>query len=170
MEDHRFLEFGFEWRQSVRGDRRWSRFRSNHSNAWFTTCPCLSSMWCQYSFACHHARSEVSTIVCVVRDSRLKRNEIFIERMEWEGSECSFRYIMAGLSTGCLIVFNVNFNALNQPRRENALTKSAVVNPSTSSATFLQWFPRTNWLNPRARARVCLDSSLCNSLSLFLVS
>ena len=30
----------------------------------------------------------------------------------------SFRYIMAGLSTGCLIVFNVNFNVLNQPRRE----------------------------------------------------
>jgi hypothetical protein len=25
---------------------------------------------------------------------------------------------MAGLSTGCLIVFNVNFNVLNQPRRE----------------------------------------------------
>ena len=30
----------------------------------------------------------------------------------------SFRYIMAGLSTGCLIVFNVNFNVLGQPRRE----------------------------------------------------
>ncbi|CAF3278946.1 unnamed protein product [Rotaria socialis] len=28
------------------------------------------------------------------------------------------KYIMAGLSTGCLIVFNVNFNVLNQPRRE----------------------------------------------------
>ena len=29
-----------------------------------------------------------------------------------------FRYIIAGLSTGCLIVFNVNFNVLSQPRRE----------------------------------------------------
>ncbi|CAF0884401.1 unnamed protein product [Adineta ricciae] len=30
------------------------------------------------------------------------------------------KYIMAGLSTGCLIVFNVNFNTLNQSRREPA--------------------------------------------------
>ena len=45
---------------------------------------------------------------------------------------------MAGLSTGCLIVFNVNFNALSQPRRENALTKNAVVTPNTASTTFLQ--------------------------------
>ncbi|CAM4830615.1 unnamed protein product, partial [Rotaria magnacalcarata] len=28
------------------------------------------------------------------------------------------KYIIAGLSTGCLIVFNVNFNVLNQPRRD----------------------------------------------------
>ncbi len=27
---------------------------------------------------------------------------------------------MAGLSTGCLIVFNVNFNAINQSRRDPA--------------------------------------------------
>ncbi|CAF1324596.1 unnamed protein product, partial [Rotaria sp. Silwood1] len=29
------------------------------------------------------------------------------------------KYIMAGLSTGCLIVFNFNFNVLNQPRRDS---------------------------------------------------
>ena len=28
---------------------------------------------------------------------------------------------MAGLSTGCLIVFNVNFNTLNQSRRDSML-------------------------------------------------
>ncbi len=33
-------------------------------------------------------------------------------------SKFLFRYIMAGLSTGCLIVFNVNFNVLSQSRRE----------------------------------------------------
>ncbi|CAF3766606.1 unnamed protein product [Rotaria sordida] len=32
------------------------------------------------------------------------------------------RYIIAGLSTGCLIVFNVNFNVLNQPRRDPTIT------------------------------------------------
>jgi hypothetical protein len=30
------------------------------------------------------------------------------------------KYIMAGLSTGCLIVFNVNFNTFNQSRRDPA--------------------------------------------------
>ncbi|CAF3634388.1 unnamed protein product [Adineta steineri] len=30
------------------------------------------------------------------------------------------KYIIAGLSTGCLIVFNVNFNAINQSRRDPA--------------------------------------------------
>ncbi|CAF1181559.1 unnamed protein product [Rotaria sp. Silwood1] len=32
------------------------------------------------------------------------------------------KYIIAGLSTGCLIVFNVNFNVLNQPRRDPTIT------------------------------------------------
>ena len=36
---------------------------------------------------------------------------------------------MAGLSTGCLIVFNVNFNSLNQPRRDHA---TPIVNSTTS--------------------------------------
>jgi hypothetical protein len=29
----------------------------------------------------------------------------------------TFRYIIAGLSTGCLIVFNVNFNVLTYRRK-----------------------------------------------------
>lgn len=35
---------------------------------------------------------------------------------------------MAGLSTGCLIVFNVNFNILNQSRRE-----PATITPNSTS-------------------------------------
>ncbi len=36
---------------------------------------------------------------------------------------------MAGLSTGCLIVFNVNFNVLNQSRRDPA----TIIPSSTTS-------------------------------------
>mgnify|MGYP002378640195 CR=1 FL=1 len=39
------------------------------------------------------------------------------------------KYIMAGLSTGCLIVFNVNFNVLNQPRRETNVGISSTAIP-----------------------------------------
>jgi hypothetical protein len=58
----------------------------------------------------------------------IKSNEDLIENKK-SSFFVGFRYIMAGLSTGCLIVFNVNFNTFNQSRRDPA----AIIANSTTT-------------------------------------
>lgn len=58
-------------------------------------------------YAVHVRRLSLRQVVVVVGAAKRRKWE---EIAHQENDRSSFRYLMAGLATGCLIVFNIDFN------------------------------------------------------------